>query len=51
MSLTFSMDSMGEIGGKKNPISISSLKDIKSSKYILDNENNLMDDAGNYILD
>jgi flagellar basal body rod protein FlgG len=28
-----------------------SIKGVKSSKYILDNDNNLMDDTGNYILD
>jgi flagellar basal body rod protein FlgG len=33
------------------PGSIGSIKDIKSSKYILDNDNHLMDDTGNYILD
>lgn len=55
MSLTFSLESIGDVGSPKakNPVraSINSLKDIKSTKYILDNENNLMDDAGNYILD
>lgn len=37
----------------KDPVisSIKSLKHIKSTKYILDNDNNLMDDTGNYILD
>jgi flagellar basal body rod protein FlgG len=28
-----------------------SIKGVRSTKYILDHENNLMDDTGNYILD
>lgn len=53
MSLTFSMESLGDLLKPQPttiPGSIGSIKDIKSTKYILDNDNNLMDDTGNYIL-
>lgn len=55
MSLTFSMESLGDIlkPERTNTYfeSVASIKDIKSSKYIIDNENNLLDENGNFILD
>lgn len=36
---------------KKEKQIVNSLKDIKSTKYILDYCNQLMDESGNYILD
>jgi hypothetical protein len=56
ISLTYSISSLSDLVNpqQKNKIgSIKSLKELnpKSTRYILDNNNYLMDDAGNYILD
>jgi hypothetical protein len=54
ISLTFSMESQndGRVQCSGELLeSMKSIKGVRSSKYILDNENNLMDDTGNYILD